>query len=120
MFSLCAAHSRCRPLAQGIVETERFAFGPDKDHNTCLHFAAQRGNLPVVKWLVKLGMPVVGKNLYKKTALDIATRHNHQECVALLKDLTTTELKLRQASVGCCWWHSDAVRGPSCVLASGR
>lgn len=80
-------------------------FAKDKDHNTCkcfftssqaflpligrltttvhpdavgLHFAAQRGHLHVLKWLVKLGAPIVEQNLYKKAALDVATHHNHR------------------------------------------
>ena len=51
----------------------------------------------VLKWLIKQGTSVVEQNLYKKTALDLAKRHNHQACVQLLKDLTSTELLLRKS-----------------------
>jgi ankyrin repeat protein len=58
----------------------------DDNGKTLLHRAAQIGNEPAVKLLLKMSSPIDAYTSFKETPLHLAVRNNHLECVKLLVD----------------------------------
>ncbi|KAG9509295.1 Espin, partial [Fragariocoptes setiger] len=56
----------------------------DNDGATALHFAASRGHLDVVKWLLKYGKAKICPDLNGLTPLDDAAENQRMECLSLL------------------------------------
>lgn len=59
------------------------------ENYTPLHMASFDGHTSVAELLIASGADIHEKSTDGVTALDIATQHNHQSLVELLKKLTT-------------------------------
>lgn len=57
-----------------------------KNKSTALHYAVFSGDLETVRVLIDAGASLKIKNDHKNTALSLASLHNHQDILSLLKD----------------------------------
>lgn len=61
-----------------------------KNKSTALHCAVFSGDLETVRVLIDAGASLKLKNDHKNTALSLASLHNHQDIISLLKNATTS------------------------------
>lgn len=80
---------------EGIRAAEVYSKAVDQDHNSALHFAAQRNQVSVCKWLVAEGVRV-DPNLYGNTPLDIAEKCSQKDSLYFLSNLCGTEHHIRE------------------------
>jgi uncharacterized protein len=75
------------PLVQRVFER-----GAKSGATLALHNAVSRGNYEIVRWLVEnAGPDIRAKNFQGKSPLTVATEHNNDRIVALLKEHDAAE-----------------------------
>ncbi len=70
-----------------FVENGADVKAAENDGRTPLHWAAEKGHLDVVKYLVEKGADVKAANNDGRTPLNMAARNSHLDVVKYLKDL---------------------------------
>ncbi len=68
----------------------------DYDARTALHLAACKGDLDVVKWLVKHGASVLVKDRWGATPLEEAKKYGFEEIVSFLENSFPKDLKIKR------------------------
>jgi ankyrin repeat protein len=68
----------------------------DKNHQTCLFYAAREGRLEACKLLVQLGIEVQHQDKKKKNAASFAREKNQKQVVDFLNSLKTEDKKSKE------------------------
>ena len=72
------------------------ACGPRGENRTPLHIAAEHGHLVNLQSLVDAGADLLAKDSLGLTALDLADKADHSECMAVLRDAVDRQEQEKQ------------------------
>ncbi|XP_055623482.1 leucine-rich repeat serine/threonine-protein kinase 1 isoform X2 [Toxorhynchites rutilus septentrionalis] len=89
------ADSRCLPMLVNAGANVNVTCGPRGDNKTALHLSAEHGHVRNIQVLLDAGASFVAKDKNGLTALDLAERSEHEECVVLLKQAADTREQIR-------------------------
>lgn len=70
------------------------------DSRTCLHVAASKGHLELVRWLLAQGAPASAEDSWGHTPWDDAKHNNHEEVVSLLETAKPQTALIDRQAVG--------------------
>ncbi|XP_053686186.1 leucine-rich repeat serine/threonine-protein kinase 1 isoform X3 [Sabethes cyaneus] len=89
------ADSRCLPMLINAGASIDATCGPRGDNKTALHLSAEHGHVTNVQVLLDAGASFTAKDRNGLTALDLAERSGHEDCVCLLKQAADTREQIR-------------------------
>ena len=78
--------SQCLVILLQTGANANIACGPRGEARTPLHIAAEHGHVANVQTLIEAGADLLAKDSLGLTALDLADKADHTECMAVLRD----------------------------------